>query len=151
MAIRTTIHLEEELYAKLKQIIPTGGMNRFINEALREKMLHVGQNTMELESNFEFINSDTIRIKGTRVGIEVVIKNYLAGANPEQIVEDYPALTLKQVYATITYYLFNQGKLDAYVKAGRERVEAAWLEQRRNPPPGVKRLFELQTQREEAR
>ena len=148
MAIQTTIHLEDELYAKLKQIIPTGGMNRFINEALKEKMLHLHQNEMELESNFEFLNHDAIRIKGTRVGIEVVIGNYLAGANPEQIVKDYPALTLKQVYATITYYLFNREKLDAYIKAGRERVEAAWIEQRRNPPPGVKRLLELQAQRE---
>jgi hypothetical protein len=44
--------------------------------------------------------------------------------------------------------LHNKEKLDAYVKAGRERVEAAWREQRRNPHPGVKRILEYKAKHE---
>ena len=60
----------------------------------------------------------------------------------------HPHLTLKQIYATITYYLFNQEQVDAYIKAGRKRVEAAYEEQRKNPALGVKRLMEIKEQRE---
>ena len=60
---------------------------------------------MELESYFEFQSPDDIRLKGTRVGIETIISNYLQGASPEEITARYRTLTLEQVYATITYYL----------------------------------------------
>ena len=54
-----------------------------------------------------------------------------------------PHLTLKQIYGTITYYLFNQERIDAYIKAGRKRVEAAYEKQRQNPSSGVKRLMKI--------
>ena len=66
---------------------------------------------MELESYFDFISEDAIRIRGTRVGIETVVRDYLHGAGPEEIVLHYPTLTLEQVHATITYYLANQDKV----------------------------------------
>ena len=44
---------------------------------------------MELESNFEFISPDAIRVKGTRVGIEIIIEDYLEGYSPEEIVSRY--------------------------------------------------------------
>ena len=103
---------------------------------------------MELVDTFEFISPETIRIKGTRVGIEVVIEKFLEDANPEEIQRHHPHLTLKQIYATITYYLFNQEQVDAYIKAGRKRVEAAYEEQRKNPSSGVKRLMQIQEQGE---
>ena len=49
---------------------------------------------------------------------------------------------------TITYYLFNKAKIDAYIKAGIEWAEAAYEEQRKNPPPGIKRLMKIKAQRE---
>ena len=101
---------------------------------------------MELANTFDFISPETIRIKGTRVSIEIVIEKFLEGANPEEIQRHHPHLTLKQIYATITYYLFNQERVDAYIKAGRKRVEAAYEKQRQNPSLGVKRLMEIKEQ-----
>ena len=98
---------------------------------------------MELANTFEFISPETIWIKGTRVGIEVVIEKFLDGVSPEEIRQHHPHLTLKQIYATITYYLFNREQIDAYIKTGRKRVEAAYEEQRKNPSPGVRRLMEI--------
>ena len=106
---------------------------------------------IELAKVFEFISPKTIRIKGTRVGIEIVIEKFLDSASPEEIRRHHPHLTLKQIYATITYYLFNQERIDAYIKAGRKRVEAAYEEQRKNPSSGVKRLMKIKAQREASR
>ena len=96
---------------------------------------------MELENVFEFINPETIRIKGTRIGIEIVIEKFLDGENPKEIQRHYSHLTLKQIYATITYYLLNKDTIDTYIEVGREQAEAAYEAQRKNPPPGVKRLM----------
>ncbi len=98
---------------------------------------------MELESYLDFLSPDDIRIKGTRVGIETVLDDYLNGASPEEIAARYRTLTLEQIYAIITYYLHYQEEVDAYLARWREYTEAAWQEQQRNPPPVVRRLREL--------
>lgn len=98
---------------------------------------------MEIESYLEFLSADDIRIKGTRVGIETVLDDYLNGASPEEIAVRYRTLTLEQVYATITYYFANQQAVEAYLERWRVYAEAAWQEQQRNPPTVVRRLREL--------
>ena len=98
---------------------------------------------MELESYFEFLSEEDIRIKGTRIGIETVLDDYLDGISPEEIAVRYRSLTLEQVYATITYYLQNREKVDAYLEAWREYSEQARREQERNPSEVVKRLRRL--------
>jgi len=103
---------------------------------------------MELKNYFDFLDADDIRIKGTRVGIETVLDDYLNGASPEEIAARYRTLTLEQVYATITYYLRNQEEVDEYLERWRAYAEAAWQEQQRNPPPVVRRLRELKARRQ---
>lgn len=104
---------------------------------------------MELQDYFDFLSTDDIRIKGTRVGIETVLDDYLSGVSPEEIVARYRTLTLEQVYATITYYLRNQEEVDEYLERWRAYAEAAWREQQRNPPEFVRELRErIQRQRE---
>ena len=103
---------------------------------------------LPLTTEFEFISPQAVLIKGTRVGIEIVIEKFLDDASPKEIQQHHPHLTLKQIYAAITYYLFNKDAIDAYVEAGRKRVEAAYEAQRKNPSPGVKRLMEIRAQRE---
>jgi hypothetical protein len=36
---------------------------------------------MELESYFDFISDNAIRLKGTRIGIERILQDYEIGAN----------------------------------------------------------------------
>ncbi|MBI3303913.1 MAG: DUF433 domain-containing protein [Deltaproteobacteria bacterium] len=95
---------------------------------------------MELESYFDFLSPDDIRIKGTRIGIETVVEDYLQGATPEEIAARYRTLALEQVYATITYYLHNTKEIDHYLTRWRAYTEAAWQEQQRNPPEFVRDL-----------
>ncbi len=97
---------------------------------------------MELESYFDFVSQDTIRIAGTRIGIETVLRDYQEGASPEEIVLRYPTLSLEQVHATITYYLANREQVETYLGAVRQRQEAAWREQQRHPSEFVRALRE---------
>lgn len=98
---------------------------------------------MDLKDYFEFLSPDDIRIKGTRVGIETVLDDYLSGASPEEIAARYRTLTLEQVYATITYYLRNREETEAYLNRWRAYTEAAWQEQQRNPSPVVRHMREF--------
>lgn len=114
---------------------------------------------MQLEDYFEFEKLDTrfgeverIRLKGTRIDIETIIRDYEGGHLAEQIVADYqPSLTLEQVYATLTYYLRNQSVVKAYMKRGEAIGEAYFQEYlTREPSEVVKRLKALKAQREQA-
>jgi uncharacterized protein (DUF433 family) len=42
-------------------------------------------------------------IKGTRIMVSVILDNLAAGMTPEQIVDEYPPLTLEDVQAAIAY------------------------------------------------
>ena len=97
---------------------------------------------MELENYLEFIGEHTIRIAGTRVGIETVLRDYREGASPEEIILRYPTLSLEQVYATITYYLANREKVDTYLEQVRRQQEEAFNEQQRQPNEFVRSLRE---------
>jgi len=96
---------------------------------------------------FDFLNDDDIRIKGTRVGIETVLDDYLNAMSPEEISVRYPVLKLEQVYATITFYLHNQHEIDQYLKSWHQYSERAWLDQKQNPSSAVQRLIALKYQR----
>lgn len=103
---------------------------------------------MHLEDYFEFDkvgDRDTIRIKGTRVGVEILLEEFSKGMPPEEIHKSYPTVTREQIYATITYYLHDQDKMDAYLKRSREAAEAAYQEWLRNhtPSPLEERLRKL--------
>lgn len=102
---------------------------------------------MELEGYFDFVGPEEIRIKGTRVGIETVVEDYLEGASPEEIASRYRSLTLEQVYATLLYYFRNRVQVDAYLEAWRGSLEQDWLEQQNNPSPVRRRLRELKARR----
>ena len=105
----------------------------------------------EINSNineyFDFLNSDDIRIKGTRVGIETVLEDYINASSPEEIAIRYPALLLEQVYATITFYLHNQHNIDQYLERWRKYAEESWKRQEQHPSPAVERLRKLKQQR----
>ena len=90
---------------------------------------------MQLEDYFDFLASDDIRLKGTRVGIETILYDFIhRGRTPEKIAVTYPSLTLEQVYATITYYLHNSETVSRYLADWIEFGERMRAEQAKNPP-----------------
>lgn len=85
---------------------------------------------MKLEDYLDFdTEHDRIKVKGTRIGIDVLIDDFNEGMSPEVIVSEYhPSLTLEQVYGTLTYYLHNKEDVDAYIKRVVERAERNYQE-----------------------
>ena len=104
---------------------------------------------MQLEDYFSFLAANDIRVKGTRIGIETILTDYLElGLFAEQIAARYPTLTLEQVYATLTYYWHNHQKIDEYLVIVDREIEQQRQDQALNPAPAIQRLLEAARQRE---
>ncbi|MBC8448737.1 MAG: DUF433 domain-containing protein [Chloroflexi bacterium] len=107
---------------------------------------------MKLEDYFDFLAPNDIRVKGTRVGIETILSDYLdLGLFAEQIAARYRTLSLEQVYATLTYYWRNRQQVDAYLRSVEQEMKRQRQEQELHPSPAVQRLREMIRQREQRR
>jgi uncharacterized protein (DUF433 family) len=106
---------------------------------------------MQLEDYFDFLAPDDIRVKGTRIGIESILYEYIHRSQPpEEIAKRFHTVTLEQVYATILYYLHNRAAVDAYLTDWLEFSHQARESQRRNPPPVVEKLRQFKAEHEAA-
>lgn len=104
---------------------------------------------MQLEDYFEVVAPTDIRVKGTRIGIETILFDYLElGLDAEQICARYRTLSLEQTYATLTYYWRHREKVEAYLREVEAATDKQRHEQERQPPPGLQRLRELARQRD---
>ena len=65
------------------------------------------------------------RITDSRVSLDSVVYAWCDGLSPESIRENFPVLTLEEVYGAITFYLANQIAIDAYLSQGKVKFEAA--------------------------
>lgn len=61
-----------------------------------------------------------MRVGGTRVRLDTILYAFNEGATPEEIVSQYPVVSLENVYSVIAYYLGNRAKLDAYLEQRQE-------------------------------
>ena len=102
------------------------------------------QQIYPLEDNFMFLEEYDIRLKGTRVGIETILYEYIYNSRPPEVIADhYYTPTLEQIYATILYYLQNQEKVGAYLDDYLDYCRTEREKYEKDPPPGVVRLRKL--------
>ena len=64
-----------------------------------------------------------VRVGDTRVSLDTVIRGYLEGSIPEEIVEQFPSLQVADVYAAIGYYLKHKDQVDEYLVWRRQQRE----------------------------
>jgi len=57
-------------------------------------------------------------LEGTRISLDSVVYSFLNGESPESIAQNFPILSLEQVYGAIAFYLANRELVDAYLKKG---------------------------------
>ena len=80
-----------------------------------------------------------IRVTGTRVQLETIVLAFDAGATAEEIVQQYPSVDLRAVYAVISYVLDNRKLVDEYVATRHAAADAARAQvERRFPPDGIR-------------
>jgi uncharacterized protein (DUF433 family) len=58
---------------------------------------------------------DDYMIGDSRVSLASVVYAWKDGLSPESIRDNFPTLTLEQVYGAIAYYLAHQSEVDAYL------------------------------------
>ncbi|MFN6515970.1 MAG: DUF433 domain-containing protein [Nostoc sp. CreGUA01] len=73
-------------------------------------------------------------IEGTRISLDSVVYAFLNGESPESIAQNFPLLSLEQVYGAITFYLANRELIDGYLKAGEQEFEKLQESFRQNNP-----------------
>ncbi|MEH2378684.1 MAG: DUF433 domain-containing protein [Nostoc sp.] len=105
--------------------------------------------TKNIAEYFNFLSSEDIRLKDSRIGIETILYEYIdCGRSPEEIAQIYKSISLEQVYATILYYLQNRETVSAYMRNWIEHGHRMREEQRLNPPPVSDKLRQLRTERQ---
>jgi uncharacterized protein (DUF433 family) len=67
-----------------------------------------------------------LRVGDSRVMLDSVLGGFAQGHSPETIRQQYPALSLEEVYGAITYYLAHRDEIDAYLR----RQDGVWEEWR---------------------
>src|SRR5579883_2478042 len=64
-----------------------------------------------------------IRVGDSQVLLDIVIREFNHGAEPEAIARGYPTLNLADVYGVIAYYLRHRQEIDAYLHTRRQEAE----------------------------
>lgn len=61
-----------------------------------------------------------LRVGDTRVMLDSVVAAYHQGHSAETIAQQYPALSLEEVYGAIAYYLANKAEVDQYLRSQQD-------------------------------
>lgn len=64
-----------------------------------------------------------IRVGNTRVMLDTVVYAFQDGATVEEIVQQYPALKIRDTYLAIGYYLSHRAEIDAYLRDAEQQAE----------------------------
>jgi uncharacterized protein (DUF433 family) len=64
-----------------------------------------------------------IRVGNTRVTLDTIAAAFAEGATAEEIAQQYPSVSLADVYYTIGYYLRRQTEVDAYLRRRQRQAE----------------------------
>jgi len=75
----------------------------------------------------------------TRVTLDTVVGAFQDGATAEEIAEQYPTLSLGQVYAVIAYYLAHTAEVNDYLQAREQQAaEVRQANERLFNPAGIR-------------
>ena len=81
-----------------------------------------------------------MRIGASRVMLDAIVAGFEQGHSPETLQQQYPALSLEDVYGAITYYLAHKDEVHTYLKQQDELWEAWRAKSAVQSHPVVERL-----------
>ena len=84
-----------------------------------------------------------MRVGTTRVMLDALVAGFEQGHSPETLQQQFPALSLEEVYGAITYYLSHRDDVQAYLKRQEALWEALRVEAEKQASPVIKRLRAL--------
>src|SRR5260370_840065 len=62
-------------------------------------------------------------VAGTRVSLDSLVYAFHVGESPETIQQQFPSLSLEQVYGAIAFYLGHQAEVDTNIREGEEQIK----------------------------
>ena len=84
-------------------------------------------------------DDEIIRVAGTRVTLDTVAEAFQDGATAEEIVQQYPSLSLADVYSVLGYVLRHQAEVTAYLEQRAGQCDTVRGEnERRFAPQGAR-------------
>ena len=96
---------------------------------------------VEESPNYVFRTSEGgWRVGGSRVSLDSVVYAFAEGATAEEIVCQFPALSLEQAYGAIAFYLRNRDEIDGYLSEQVARWEQLRRENAGRNDPLLQRL-----------
>jgi uncharacterized protein (DUF433 family) len=84
-----------------------------------------------------------MRIGNSRVMLDSIVAGFEQGQSPESLQQQYPTLSLEEVYGAITYYLAHTDEVHTYLKRQDELWEAWRAKSATQSSPVVERLRAL--------
>jgi uncharacterized protein (DUF433 family) len=81
-------------------------------------------------------------ISGTRVSLDSVVYAFLRGESPEGIADSYPALSLEEIFGSLSFYLANRERVDRYLAQGRLEFDRLREASHRDHPELYRKLSE---------
>lgn len=80
-----------------------------------------------------------VRVGETRVTLDTIVSAFNLGATPEEIVQQYPTVSLSDVYYVIGYYLRRPAEVESYLQRRNDQATDVRQEnERRFDPSGVR-------------
>jgi uncharacterized protein (DUF433 family) len=79
-------------------------------------------------------------VTGTRVSLDSLVYAFRGGESPETIQQQFPALSLEQVYGAIAFYLGHQVEVDANIREGEELIHRTVPALNQRKPEAFQRL-----------
>jgi uncharacterized protein (DUF433 family) len=64
-----------------------------------------------------------VHVGGTRVTLDTIVAAFEDGATAEEIVYQYPSLSLADVYSVIGYYLQRRPDVEAYLRRRQQQAD----------------------------
>ncbi|MBA3631591.1 MAG: DUF433 domain-containing protein [Acidobacteria bacterium] len=65
----------------------------------------------------------SLRVVNSRITLDVIVNQFKLGATAEQIQEDFPNLSLREIYGAIAFYLEHIKEVEDYLRKRRNEAE----------------------------
>lgn len=98
--------------------------------------------TLQIQPIFQplvYDKNGVVKVGRTRVTLDTIVKAFIRGATAEEIAQQYPSVSLADIYATISYYLQNRKEVDTYLDKRKKQAQAIKREnEKRLDPHGIR-------------
>lgn len=75
----------------------------------------------------------SIRVGISRVTLDSIVHEFMEGATAEQIQDDFPSLSLREIYGAISYYLENEEHVGEYLQRREDEARKVRVETENRP------------------